>query len=222
MKKEIWEDIEGYEGLYQVSNLGRVKSLNYKNRGIEKLLKQFEDSKGYLKVGLSKNKKSKHLFVHRLVAKAFIPNLNNYPIINHKDENPLNNSINNLEWCTYKYNNNYGTKKERISKANKGKKRTAEMNKKQSERQRGKYIGCLNPAFGTHTNGNKIICLNNSIIYPSARQAGIELDLDNSTISKICKGKKKSIHGYKFMYYKDYIKQVNTEITIESKDSIAS
>lgn len=101
--KEIWKDIVGYEGLYQVSNLGRVKSLNYggKIMGVTTL------PKGYLKIGLTKNKIRKYYFIHRLVAETFIPNPNNYPCVNHKDCNTSNNCINNLEWITHKDNNNY-------------------------------------------------------------------------------------------------------------------
>lgn len=111
MIKEIWKDIPDYEGLYQVSNLGRIKRilfLNYNSRKRkEKILKKVIDKDGYYKVSLSKNNKVKNYFVHRLVAKAFILNPNNCPIINHKDENKKNNCVNNLEWCTIKYNTNY-------------------------------------------------------------------------------------------------------------------
>ena len=108
MKKEIWKDIKGYEGLYQVSNLGRVKSLPRKNHPKEEFRNLSPDSKGYLRVNLFKNNKGKTHKVHRLVAEAFIPNPNNYPQVNHKDENKANNNVDNLEWCTNKYNVNYG------------------------------------------------------------------------------------------------------------------
>lgn len=119
---EEWKDIEGYEGLYQVSNYGRVKSLErtivYKDGRKkvikEKVLHNFHNELGYCHVMLSKNGKLKRTKVHRLVAKAFIPNPNNYPIINHKDENPSNNIVENLEWCTYYYNTHYGTMIERV------------------------------------------------------------------------------------------------------------
>lgn len=119
---EIWKDVVGYEGLYQVSNLGRVKSLEkkytYRNRygGIteivkkEKMLKpsiQYPNkNKNYkrYKVSLTKYLNKKNFMVHSLVAKAFIDNPNNYSQINHKDGNPLNNNVNNLEWCSQKYN----------------------------------------------------------------------------------------------------------------------
>lgn len=110
--QEIWKDIKGYEGKYQISNLGNVKSLNYNKIGVEKLL-SFWKSK-YLYVNLYKNNKGKTFKVHTLVAEAFIPNPNNYPQVNHKDENKHNNCVNNLEWCTAKYNCNYGTRNKRI------------------------------------------------------------------------------------------------------------
>lgn len=104
---EQWKDIEGYEGKYQVSNEGRVKSLNYHQQGIEQVLRLSTSDRGYKRVALQKDGKCKLELVHRLVAKAFIPNPNNYPIINHKDENTSNNFVDNLEWCTSQYNNTY-------------------------------------------------------------------------------------------------------------------
>lgn len=80
----------------------------------EKFLKKYEDKDGYIKVSLNKNAKSKAYAVHRLIAGAFIPNPNNYPCINHKDENKQNNKLENLEWCTVKYNNSYGTRLQKI------------------------------------------------------------------------------------------------------------
>lgn len=107
---EIWKDIKGYEGLYQVSNLGRIKSLgNLQNRK-EKLLK-VNIYNGYCIVYLYKNNKKKSYLCHRLVAEAFIPNPDNLPQVNHKDENKLNNRVDNLEWCTSKYNVNYSSAK---------------------------------------------------------------------------------------------------------------
>ena len=111
MIEEVWKDISEYEGLYQISNLGRVKSLPRKNskRIINKeIIKVFTKlPNGYLKVGLSKNGKTKYYFVHRLVAETFIDNPENKPCINHKDCDKKNNCVDNLEWCTYKENNSY-------------------------------------------------------------------------------------------------------------------
>lgn len=117
--EEIWKDISGYEGLYQVSNLGDVRSLNYRRSGELKLLKQ-GNVHGYKRVELSKNGKKKKYWVHRLVAITFISNPNNLPMVNHKDEDKTNNNVNNLEWCDAKYNVNYGTRNKRSSESKKG------------------------------------------------------------------------------------------------------
>lgn len=106
---EVFKDINGYEGLYQVSNLGNVKSLNYLRTGKERILKPGE-RRGYLYVTLCKDIKHKNYDIQRLVADAFIPNPLHLPCINHKDENKHNNFIENLEWCTYSYNNTYNNR----------------------------------------------------------------------------------------------------------------
>ena len=110
---EIWRDIDGYEGLYQISNKGRVKSLH---NGSERILRSWTNNDGYLNVALYKNAAAQHRLVHRLVSEAFIPNLENKPQVNHKDENKLNNCVNNLEWSTAKENSNYGSRNERLSR----------------------------------------------------------------------------------------------------------
>lgn len=109
---EIWKDIIGYEGLYQVSNLGRVKSLNYKRTGLEYVLKPGTNGIGYLQVHLFKNRKRSPLYVHRLVAEAFVPNPKRLKTVNHKDENKLNNVCSNLEWMTSKDNVTYSQGKQ--------------------------------------------------------------------------------------------------------------
>ena len=127
---EQWRDIEGYEYLYQVSNEGRVKSLNYRHTGRDKLLKPQSNNKGYLQVNLYKDRKRKHQNVHRLVAEAFLPKPDGYTQVNHKDEDKTNNTVwinedgsvdlekSNLEWCINEYNYNYGTRIQRIAEAN--------------------------------------------------------------------------------------------------------
>ncbi len=114
---ELWKDVIGYEGLYQVSTWGNVRSLDrvvVHNNGKRqhrkgKILKPFKDGQGYLRVEFKNHAYS----VHRLVAETFIPNLNNYLEVNHKDENTSNPKIDNLEWCTASYNKNYGTRNSR-------------------------------------------------------------------------------------------------------------
>lgn len=120
---EEWRDIPDYEGLYQVSNMGRIKSLDRRikrtsttKRNWKGRIMKLAETRGYYTIQLSKNGKVKIHGVHRLVAFAFIENPNNYPVINHKDENPLNNHVDNLEWCTYSYNNSYGTRTKRAIK----------------------------------------------------------------------------------------------------------
>lgn len=130
MIEEVWKDIKGYEDLYQVSNLGNVKSLNYNNTGKSKLLKLCFDKYGYLQVGLCKNKKHKIYRVHRLVAITFIPNPMNYPVVNHIDEIKENNNVENLEWCTVKYNNAYGSHQININKSRAGYKHSQETKNK--------------------------------------------------------------------------------------------
>lgn len=117
MNVEIWKPIENYEGLYEVSSWGRIKSckrelvniLGRKHTIPEKIMKLHFLPNGYVGIGLHKNNKKKDFYVHRLVANAFIPNTNNLPEVNHKDEDKQNNKFDNLEWCTDKENKNYGT-----------------------------------------------------------------------------------------------------------------
>ena len=129
MKVEEWKDVIGFEGLYMVSNLGRVKSLERiivysdgrKYKYPEKILRQ-TINKGYKQVKLSNNSKVVTKKVHRLVAEAFLKNENSYPQVNHKDECTINNNVDNLEWCTQKDNVRHGTcQQRRIEKVSKGK-----------------------------------------------------------------------------------------------------
>lgn len=119
---EIWKEVKGFEGYYEVSNLGNVRSIdrviydsvrncNRKMKG--RLLVIRDNGHGYKGVMFCKNHKLYNKYVHIMVAEAFIPNPNNYTTVNHKDEDKSNNNVNNLEWCTQYYNNEYGTRKKR-------------------------------------------------------------------------------------------------------------
>ena len=119
--EEVIKPVPGYEGYYEVDNLGRVFSVdriiqvNDNGRIYDKpihgaLLKQTNHSQGYKTVALTKNGKTKQEYVHRIVASAFIPNPDNFSVVNHKDEDKTNNFVDNLEWCTVSYNNTYGEK----------------------------------------------------------------------------------------------------------------
>ena len=108
MKQEIWMDVKGYEGKYKVSNQGRVYSVRS-----HKYLSMSNNGRGYLSVQLWRDNQGKREYIHRLVARHFIPNPLGLPQVNHKDENKENNCVDNLEWCHNDYNNAYGTKRER-------------------------------------------------------------------------------------------------------------
>lgn len=173
---EIWKDIEGYENLYQVSNLGRVKSLgngNARNPNFQKeRIMKARDNKGYLQVGLSKDGKKKRYQIHRLVAIAFIQNPNNLPQVNHISEDKTNNRVDNLEWCSAKYNINYGTRNKRMSES-------LTNNPKRSK---------------------KVICVQTGVIYPSVRQVERELGFNQSNISSVCAGIYKTAYGFNWKY----------------------
>lgn len=119
---EIWKDVVGYDGKYLVSNFGRVKRLAYcytdtfgRYRELpDKILCLGISKTGYVMIDLYKNDVRKRVYVHRLVAEAFITNPTKLPCVNHRDENKQNNCVDNLEWCNYSYNNNYGTATQRM------------------------------------------------------------------------------------------------------------
>ena len=119
-ESEVWKDVVGFEGLYKVSNKGNVYSVGRRdlrgNRRRGRMLKPKYNGSGYLTVNMYKNGKPKTRTVHRLVAETFLPNPNDLPQVNHRDEDKDNNNVENLEWCDSKYNINYGTRTERLSK----------------------------------------------------------------------------------------------------------
>ena len=191
--KEIWKDIKEYEGLYQVSNLGRVKSLKriekfYHNNN-DKILIQSKCSNGYLKIVLSKNNLHKNYMTHRLVAKTFLPNPENKRTVNHKDGNKQNNCVDNLEWATYSENIqhaynlglNYGSDK--------------------LKGRAGKLSKMSKSVYQIDRNKNKI--LNE---YYSVREAERQTKIKAQSICNCCNNKKscKTAGGYKWCYVQDY------------------
>ena len=174
---EIWKDIKGYEGLYQVSNLGRVKSLerdvfNYRGTLMhhmeEKILVQRIGKRGYAYVNLYLNGKYKSIQTHRLVALAFIPNPENKPQINHRDEVKTNNVVENLEWCTSFYNNHYGTRTER---------------QKQNHK---------NVKLGNNPRAKAVFCEELNKTFDCAKRVEEELGISGSQICRACNGKQKT------------------------------
>lgn len=196
--KEIWEDIKGYEGLYQISNLGRVKSLGNNKMRKEKILKPYILKKGnYLRIGLTNNGIRKMYLVHRLVAETFIPNPNNLPQVNHKDENTSNNCVSNLEFCDNLYNSNYGTRNKRLAEKRKGV-LFSEEHKNNLSKALTNRSDKSKPVLQIDKNTNEVIAE-----FPSAAEAGRQLGFQrNSHISECCRGKYKTAYGY-FWRYKE-------------------
>lgn len=180
---EEWRDVVGYEGKYMVSNLGRVKNLPHSSLGREQVMIQ-RQIRNYYSVQLSLNGEAKWHRVHRLVAAAFIPNPQNLPQVNHKDENKLNNCAENLEWCDAKYNVNYGTARERA----------AEKNSK--NRLGVPRVDKYKPV--------EMMTLDGTFIkrFDSIKQAALETGISNKLISRVCKNPDKitQTHGYKWRF----------------------
>ena len=168
---EIWKDIIGFEGMYQISNYGNVKSLKKKKQHSDYLLKPFFIKNGYLKTQLSKNNVCYRPLIHRLVAMHFIDNPNNYKEVNHKDENKTNNRVDNLEWCDRKYNVNYGTAKLREAKT------------------KHKYF------IEQYDLNNNFIKK-----WYSLKEIEIDTNYKKNNIQQNCLGNTKSAYGYKWKY----------------------
>ena len=177
---EIWKDIPGYENFYQISTMGRVKSMERKVKGKkgsiytvrEKILKSCKNTGGYLYVILKKEGKLQNARIHRLVADAFLPNPNNFPEINHINEIKEDNRLENLEWCSHIYNMNFGSRNERSRKSN----------------------------INNPKRSKKIICIETGKIYPSANEVQRQLGFAQSHISDCCNGKYKQSYGYHWQY----------------------
>lgn len=185
LEHEEWRDVIGYEGLYQVSSFGRVKSFC---RGKDKILKHDKNCFGYLNVKLYKcGIKRKHFRVNRLVAQAFIPNPDNLPCINHRNECRTDNSVWNLEWCTHKYNNNYGNHKRKLSKP------CGEETKRK--------LSIINsiPIVQLDMEGNVIR------EWQSAIEAERQLNISHGNINRCCKRKQKTAKGYRWKYKEEKV-----------------
>lgn len=194
MKDEIWKDCKHYEGLYQVSNYGRVKGLKRTiicKNGVEKPIEekyitQHDNGNGYLFVNLYKHNKSKREYVHRLVAMAFIPNPENKPTVNHKDEDKQNNHVDNLEWMTYKENNNYGTHNER-GKETRDKNGT---NEKQRQRWITNNPAKTNPKTrGKNAYAKKVFC--NGLVFECIKDCAEHFKINYGTMRGYLSNKKR-------------------------------
>lgn len=178
METEIFKDIEGYEGLYQISNLGNVKSLNYHRTGKERILKPAKKDNGYLFIGLHKNRNIKYFLIHRLVASSFLPNPNKLKEINHINENKIDNRVENLEWINHKDNMKYG---------NRSVKELETKNKNSS-------INAEKPIIQLSKYGIEIGR------YKSINEAERQTGINQSSIGRCCKGKYNSAGGYIWKY----------------------
>lgn len=188
---EEWKDVVGYEGIYQVSSYGRVK----KNNGKE--LSQRKDQDGYLIVTLYKGGIRADYKAHRLVGMAFIDNPNNYPVINHKDENPSNNHVENLEWCTVKYNCNYGNRNKKLSEALK---RCSHAHV-QGERN---YFYGKHFLRGLHPQAKKVAKLDSQgnilAVFDCTIDAAENVGCNPTAISMACNGKRNKIKGFQWKH----------------------
>ena len=171
---EEWKPIEGYEGLYEVSNMGRVKSLGNDKSRKEKILSQYESKSGYLKVTLCKDNKLKPFRVHRLVAKAFIENPNNLPTVNHINEIKTDNRLDNLEWMDYIQQQRHGTCIQR-----------------RAEKERN---GVRSKQVYQYTKDYELVK-----IWESTNEAGRN-GFNQGNVSACCKGKLKHYKGYIWSY----------------------
>ena len=195
---ERFATIDGFPD-YLVTSHGRILSLKYGKIREIKIRKNYKTK--YCYVGLCKNGKVNGIYVHRLVAQAFIPNPDNKTDVNHIDEDKTNNHVSNLEWVTHKENCNHGTRVQRVSESNTGKKRTEETKRKLSECKKGKYIGDKNPrakaVIGFKING----C---NIKHYKCMKESEKDGFNPKCIRNCCKGKQKNHKDYVWYYADEF------------------
>ena len=204
---ETWKSLNfiGYP-YYEISNLGNVKSLNYKRSGKEGILKPNKNKQGYLQVDLCKGRKVKRFRVHKLVCLTFLENPYNLPQINHRNEIKTDNRVKNLEWVSSKENCNYGTRNERIGKARKGKKHSEETKRKIRKTLKGKKHSEETKRKISENNPNRkpILQFTKECIFirewDSITSINIELNIHIGGICMCCKGKRKSAGGFIWRY----------------------
>lgn len=187
LQKEEWKAVVGYEGLYEISSFGRVRSVPRKGTNGGIIRPSFSNS-GYLQTHLFKNGKEKTFQVHRLVATHFIENVNNLPEVNHKDENKTNNCVWNLEFCTRTYNENYGTKKERSTKNHNYKESSIKSALHHDYKEVGRKLS--KPIIQKDMDGNEVRR------WASNQEIKRTLNYSCGNISMVCNGKKPSAYGY--------------------------
>ena len=213
---EIWKDIDGYEGLYQVSNRGRVKALNFARSGKEGIVKQQTNHNGYNVVYLSRNDERKKFSVHRLVALTFIPNIENKPCVDHINTIRDDNRVENLRWVTHKENCNNELTKEHMSRPKKNHKLRTKSEKSCKPRTRRK--GYTTKKKGSITSdeirvkisrsmgGHRVLCLTTGEVFETVSEASRKYNVGTSKICYCCKKKLKSagkLNGQKltWQYY---------------------
>ena len=215
LEGEEWRDVVGWENLYKVSSFGRIATLShtidytsdYDGEIIPKIYKvkqcvrkMYKDRAGYSVVTLRKGKYFKLLKVHRLVAMAFIPNPKNLPQVNHKDEDKSNNTIENLEWCSDLYNNNYGTRNKRIRQ------KIAKAHKD----------GRLKGAAKASSKSVVAVSLDDGSTIAFERMSYLhEYGFERHLVSKCCRNIRESYKGYKWYFQSDY-----EALTNKSKNAI--
>ena len=194
--KEVWKDVVGYEGLYQVSNLGRVKSLGFDKWHKGRILKQSFDGKGnYLFVGLHKDGETKQKNVHRLVAETFIPNPNNLPCVNHINEIKTDNKATNLEWCTVEYNSNYGNAKKNMIESRRKNNDQEEINRKiKDTKKKNQSFSCEKPVAQYTISGTLVAT------YESATDTERKTGISRCGIQRCCIGRYSQAKGYVWKY----------------------